>query len=250
MDPIGQKYGRLTIRHLDAARSNNGARRWYCTCDCGGNNTVTLDRLKRGAVLSCGCLFKETHTKHGMRQSPEYVCWNNMLNRCLNPNNPMYQHYGARGITVCDNWRHSFEAFFNDMGPRPSEFHSIERREVNGNYERNNCKWATLDEQANNTRRNVKHEFVGKMLTVSEIAKRTGGEAETIRQRIERGLPMEDAVNPDRLNGKVFSYQGQELSIKELSTISRLPYSTLYHRLVICGWTVEDAMSKASRKAK
>lgn len=106
-----------------------------------------------------------------------------MKHRCHNPNYSGYQRYGARGISVCDDWRESFVAFYRDMGPRPSPSHSIERIDNDGDYEPNNCRWATLTEQSNNKRSTIWIE--GK--TIAEIAAETGFEAATIRGRYHQG---------------------------------------------------------------
>ena len=128
-----------------------------------------------------------------MRKRPEYPVWNGMKQRCHNPNYKAFERYGARGIYVCQEWRDSFVRFFEDMGPRPSPAHSIERIDNDGPYAPGNCRWATLDEQANNKRRTIRVD--GK--TVTEIAKETGLQKTTIRGRIAQG-------NVDRVQSTEF----------------------------------------------
>src|SRR6266540_871109 len=117
-----------------------------------------------------------------------------MKSRCLNPNWPNYHHYGGRGITVCERWRGGFEAFFEDMGPRPGPGYSIERVNNDGDYTPENCRWATRQEQLRNTRQTMRLTWNGETLTTFEWAERTGIPAGTIRGRIVQGWSVEEAL--------------------------------------------------------
>ena len=132
-------------------------------------------------------------------QSPNYARWYNMIRRCSNPDDPAYVYYGGRGIRVCDRWL-IFENFDFDMGPPPSPEHSIERREGNGNYEPNNCHWATPQEQARNRRSNVLYEHNGQKQFLDDLAQEHGVLTNTVIDRIKRkGMSVSDALTSPKM---------------------------------------------------
>lgn len=151
---VGMEFGRLCVTRESPDRKN-GKVYWECVCKCGNDALIAGSSLRTGLSKSCGCGVKDSNISrsiHGMTKSPEHKAWRQILARCDNKSNPGYKDYGGRGISVCERWRYSFLNFFEDMGRRPSSGHSIDRKDTNGNYEPDNCWWATRTDQNENTR--------------------------------------------------------------------------------------------------
>lgn len=155
IDLTGRKFGRLTVLGY-AFSSKSGIAKWDCICDCGEKSIVEGGKLKNGHTKSCGCLKieltrKRTH-KHGMTDTPEFRIWLGIIKRCTNEKYKDFAHYGGRGIKISQDWRNDFLKFYSDMGPRPTAKLSIERKDVNGDYCKDNCVWATQTTQTRNQR--------------------------------------------------------------------------------------------------
>jgi hypothetical protein len=197
LDLVGQRFGRLVVQAR--APSISRAARWECLCDCGGRKVAIGDNLRRHLTTSCGCAHREATSAatktHGLSRTATYNTWRSMLARCDNATEPCFHNYGGRGISVCDAWR-SFDQFYADMGPRPSPSHSIDRINVDGNYEPGNCRWATASEQARNTRANrvVTHDGICAPLVTH--CDRLGLSYQRVHQRLTRGWSVDRALQP------------------------------------------------------
>lgn len=191
-DMTGQKIGRLLVLSYSGTIGNR--RSWLCRCDCGNEVVRMGSDLRVGDTRSCGCLKRDTQTRHGMYATKEYRTWVGMRQRCSNPKSNFFHRYGGRGISVCEEWASSFECFYRDMGPCPSLRHSIERIDLDGNYEPSNCRWATNEEQANNTSRSRLLTLNGETRTMRRWADHLGMSDVTLNTRLARGWSPERAM--------------------------------------------------------
>lgn len=195
-DLTGATFNLLTVLRRSDRKGTKV--RWVCQCRCGQQTTVIADQLTSGKTQSCGCLRKSTKNKpkaftHGMTYSPEFSSWSAMRKRCLNKRHHAYHRYGGRGITICDEWIDSFEAFYRDMGPRPKNL-TLERKDTNKGYSKENCIWATRAEQNINRRNTRLIEHDGKRLTIKEWSKVCGLKVCTINSRIHDGWDPVKAI--------------------------------------------------------
>lgn len=155
----GQRFGRYTVlKKMPWDGKTHGAL-WLCKCDCGNERVVISSNLIRGNSTSCGCYSNEIanlkHLVHGLRKHPLYMTWADMKSRCYNEGTPAYKWYGARGITICDEWKDDFLSFYEHVTKLPfygEPGRSLDRIDNDGNYEPGNVRWATAQEQVNNRR--------------------------------------------------------------------------------------------------
>lgn len=211
-DLTGMKFGRLTA--LEYVGREKGRTLWRCKCDCGNYTITGYSNLVGGLTRSCGCYDKEkklerNHSRrkstvseafldyHNITNHPLYSLWESMITRCKNKNRRSAKYYCDRGIEVCDRWSGigGFENFVSDMGPRPSEKHTLDRIDNDGNYEPNNCRWASVETQILN-RSNTKYIFVdGNKIPLKTLCKNLGLNYCRVIKQIGRGFDLQYIVN-------------------------------------------------------
>lgn len=187
LDITGNRYGKLLV--VSRVKSRNGRGTWSCLCDCGNTVVVTQNLLATGSTKSCGCLVK----KHGKRFDAVYNTWRGVKKRCNAPKHDSYPRYGERGIVYDPKWE-TFEGFWEDMGGSYREGLTLDRIDTNGNYCKDNCRWATKTQQGRNKSDNRLIEHNGNIHCLSEWSEITGIRADTIAARIKRGWVMEKVL--------------------------------------------------------
>ena len=199
IDLTGRRFFRWTV--IGLSHQVGKMLYWHCVCDCGTKRAVFGGDLKRGGSKSCGCLMREAtierFTTHGMMRHPAYRSWVYMKVRCENPKTSGYRLYGGRGIKVCKRWR-SFRNFWADMGLTWREGLTLERIDVNGDYEPSNCRWATRKEQAENRRTERLIDTPEGRMSVTKAAERFGLNRGAIFARIRYGWPEQLLLVPAR----------------------------------------------------
>lgn len=216
IDMTGERFGRLTVVGLKPGSGYPA--RWICQCVCGGTAVATRTSLRCGHVSSCGCYQKEQQRAavrvHGERRiadgrpSLEYRSWMGMRRRCYAPNSEQYRHYGGRGIKVCEAWRDDFAAFLQDVGRRPSPQHTLDRIDVNGNYEPRNVRWATSSQQRRNSRQ-AWYDLTGQSFGSYTVLRIAGKRGTHTYWHCQCDCGVEKAVRSDHLrNGGARSCRG------------------------------------------
>lgn len=202
-DLTGQRFGRLTVIRI-ARRNKYKKILWECLCECGNKTEVISSQLKNGQTKSCGCLKRELtserKTIHGLSHSKIRSIWKNMISRCENPKRKQYKDYGGRGITVCEEW-HDLQTFaewaYTNGFDENAEHHqcTLDRIDVNGNYEPSNCRFVDMKVQCRNKRYNHLIEYNGVVKTLAEWSEITGIGRDKIKYREEHGLPLFERRN-------------------------------------------------------
>jgi len=209
IDLTGKRFGRLMVKSLHHERTSSNGAKFICACDCGVEKLVVGAYLRSGRVISCGCrkreVLGESTITHGMTGTGAWHSWRDMMKRCYAEKSKQYPHYGGRGISVCSEW-HTFEGFYASMGDRP-EGMSIERDDVDGNYEPDNCRWIPLLEQGYNKRNTIFVDVDGERLCLSVACRKLGISYNRTRDRIKTlGWSIEDALSTQKkINGETYA---------------------------------------------
>lgn len=197
IDLTGQKFGKLTVLKFAGFSKTHHGSYWLCKCDCGNTKEVFGSSLKHGLTTSCGCYrnkcTSERTYKHGSYNNRIYRIWAGMIARCTNKNAPRYKDWGGRGITVCEKWR-TFQGFYEDMKGGYADNLSIDRIDNDKNYCKENCRWATKEEQANNTSQNRYINYNGRTLTLTQLCAELNLSYKAVHHRLQRGMQLEEAL--------------------------------------------------------
>lgn len=204
-DLTGMKFGRLTV--IERAENRNNRVHWNCICECGNTCSVMSKHLISGHTRSCGCLnnFFNRAGTHKMTNTAIYQTWSDIKKRCFNPNCECFKNYGGRGITICDEWKNNFVAFYDYVSKLEhfgEEGYTLDRIDNNGNYEPNNLRWANWKTQCGNTRRNHFVEYNGEKILITHAAAQIGISATALRARIKKGDTGERLFRPAEHSGR------------------------------------------------
>lgn len=240
-----QRFGKLTV--ISEVKTNKKGTHYLCKCDCGNQIIASASELKRGHKTSCDCLrwSGDYVRKHGMSGTKAYGSWTNMRRRCNDKTNKEYDSYGGRGITYCSKWD-TFEGFWEDMKEGYADNLTLDRKNVDENYSKENCKWSTIKEQANNKRNNHYLKYRGETLTLMQLAEKYKVKYELIRERIKRGWSIEDSLKPVKI-GELITYNGITKTVANFAVEYGMTYHQLKKRLMR-GWSIERALTQPIRK--
>lgn len=246
---LGKRFGRLTIVDFAHAESPYRGWMWVCRCDCGNTRTLIPGDVKQGKTRSCGCLHDEvcaekaSKFKYSVKDHPRlYSIYNGIKKRCYSKNEPRYKDYGARGIEMCNSWLNPTDGFDNfvewSLSHGYSEDMSIDRINVDGNYEPTNCRWVSMNEQALNKRDTKWVDYKGEHIQLMVLCDRLGITYDTVHDRIyKRGWSVEDAIEKPSAQHNSLMSKCRERGIN---------YSTVRDRINKFGWDEERALSTPS----
>jgi hypothetical protein len=234
---VGKTFGNLIV--LEYIGEDGRKRLWKCVCGCEAKPELIVAQncLKDGRTVSCGCIISPKNRTHGLTGTKEYKAWDAMRSRCNNQNDISYKDYGGRGIKVCERWDSSFENFLADIGFAPTKNHSIDRIDVNGNYEPENLRWATRKEQENNKRKTIYITYDNQSLTISSWSDKIGIDYIVLWNRYKDGWsPEEILTRPVSYSHRKSTYKqvtinGETHTIQEWADIVGVSYHTMKRRI-------------------
>lgn len=269
VDLTGRRFCRLTVlEEAEPYISPKGvkSKRYKCLCDCGNRAVVVAAKLTSGNTKSCGCYqrqrAKERLTIHGKSKERLYYVWRDMNRVCFDPNNKDYKYYGARGITVCEEWRGdngriNFYNWAYDNGykeeilPNGINKWTVERIDNDGNFEPNNCCFATMLAQGNNKRNNHLVAHCGETLTLSQAARKgntlSGINVSTFKSRVKNGMTATQATETPTLEPKHYEYKGKYYSVAEILKLFGIGKATFRYR-INKGMSVAEAIETPIRR--
>ena len=235
-------FGRLTVI---GEKSEKKHIYWLCKCSCGNVKWIRKTRILSGQTKSCGCLRKEIKRTHGQCKTKLYRVWTSMRQRCNNPNNKRYKDYGGRGIKICDEWN-NFSNFFkwaNEHGYH--EGLSIDRIDNDKGYSPQNCRWATMLTQNNNTRHCRRITYHGETHTVAEWERKLNMKCGILEQRLLRGMTLSDALSTPvkTCQTRYVTYKGKVMSLHGWAKHLGMNYSTFQSK-INKGISMEDIIKE------
>lgn len=257
-DLTGRKFNRWTV--INREKNKGGQVMWKCICDCGNNGIVSGYSLRSGRSKSCGCLTRElakkrNHKKHGFSNTRIYNIWHNIIERCCNKKDHNFKNYGGRGIKVCDEWLNKENGFMNFYNWSVSHGYrknlTIDRKNVNGDYNPINCRWATAKQQARNRRNNKLITYKGETKTLTEWCEIYGISGTTVNERLKRYWSIEKAFEtPTEGQNIQYTYKGESKTMSEWASIYDLPYDIVKARLNQYHWPIEEVLNTPIGESK
>jgi len=244
---IGDRFSRLKV--IAITKNKDNRTRYKCECDCGNVVCVEARFLFNGDSMSCGCFARETfikrNTKHGGSKTRVYKIWEGMKARCNNSNNPSFEYYGKRNISICDEWEKEFMNFYSwAMSNGYRDDLTIERINNDGNYEPSNCKWATPKEQNNNTRHNRIVEYEGNKFNLTQLSEKYNIPFSVLKHRLNKNWGINVAIKtPVRNKNIMLDYNGMTKTLSTWCTELNLNRWTVWSRINKQNWSIEKALS-------
>ena len=253
VDMIGKRFGKLVVIALSEERGSRGQLKYECLCDCGQTKIIMGEDLRRGKVKSCRCeqsrIASSANKTHGGSKERLYHVWQGIKNRCENENSPEYKNYGGRGIKICEEWHDyaNFREFMFLKGYDPNAPKgecTIERIDINGDYEPANCTIITLSKQQRNKTSNKYLTLGGESKSVVEWAEELGVSSNVLYARIYTGMTDEEILTTPVRRVHKYTVNGETHSCKEWAEILQMPWSTLRSKLNKGNKTMEQVVNE------